>query len=628
MTSDDRHAAEETLVAFTSGTLSDSKAAGVREHLRSCRTCRRRLSNLPNVANEPLSPDHETGRNAGLAAPGSPGSHNHLFLIAAGAIGAIAVCFFGFLVAWSAGAFQTKSPIGQTVAAKTEPPVPSRPAPDPVPVQQDKPSGQPPVPSAMKSTLADAGPAQTVKSPVQPTKSVDSDSKLAAKELPKVENAANATQAAPPPKQQAGAVGAPPVHVQPDPTKKASAPFFNGHDLTGWQGENDIWRVDQGSIVAAVPPGRDQSYLLCSQQPYRDFELTFQLTVTDGVGDCGVQFRSHLVDAASGEIAGPRCAIYGKDPSHGHSTGSLVIAPNRPEKTGPAKLVKRYVKPNTNYFRIRCQGKHVLIEVNRVKTVNADFPMLPEEGVIAWKTDAKRPPRIVRIKIIKFTDLSSQPSPPASNAPALADVELLKAELKFEKAMKHADDTLLNHFDLEIKKLKGSRATDHELTGAVEHEREAFKAKGLIPWSQPMRKWLLDYAKDLKAAQSIVGKAFDKALDRAEKIASDKEKEAIIEEAARVLAPRPVATWQWTGPRRTHRIVFFSDGSFVLNDHDDESNSKFWLPPYEDKIVVETPVKNDPSVADEQVYELMPDGTEMFSLRKNGEKIVWRHVEE
>ena len=67
--------------------------------------------------------------------------------------------------------------------------------------------------------------------------------------------------------------------------------------------------------------------------------------------------------------------------------------------------------------------------------------------------------------------------------------------------MKIADQNLLNQFDAEFDHLKGSKWNiDENLLVAVEHERQAFKEQGLIPWSRPMRKWWLRYGRELAAA--------------------------------------------------------------------------------------------------------------------------------
>jgi hypothetical protein len=337
-----------------------------------------------------------------------------------------------------------------------------------------------------------------------------------------------------------------------------------------------------------------------------------------------VQFRSQIIDSDKLQVVGPQCAIYGKDASIEHRTGSLVTEPgNKVEKSPPPKLVERFVKAAENHFCIRCQGKHVLIEVNGVKMVNGDFPSLPDEGVIAWKIDARRPPHKVTFKITKFTDLTGAPSHNGSENPSLADAELLKAEFKFESAMKRADENLLRRFDSEIKKLRHSKdIREKNLVPVVEHEKEVFRTKGLVPFSHAMRKPLSQYATELREARQAVGKAFDSAIDRAEKSQNDKLKEALVEEAARVLAPREVAKWQLDVNGKVLRRIFFSDGTYVEGDQEDDSSSRFWQPQGDDAVVLEFPDQKDPAATNRQTFLLAPDGSTLKGKR------IWQHVED
>ena len=641
MTSD-VHPADQLMIAFNSGKLNDSEAAAVRRHLKNCRDCRRRLSSLPAASDGRRSPERETDRRAEVTTPRAPAnadqqhavpnpqeaatkSRKSVSLIAAGAGGAVAVSVVGALIAWTAGAFQGAAPATQPAVAQSGPALPQ-----PVQKNTDRsshgdPSGKTQAPAKTTGSLPAVGAAQPDTRDSPAVKLSDNEPPKLAKPAEPPGRAIVAVRS----KQQPISKAEPKRAEQPIQAKDHLAPFFNGQDLAGWQGSHDIWHVEKGSIIAVAAPGHDRPSFLCSQRMYKDFDLRFQLSADGGMAECGVLFRSQLVGAASNEVAGPECAIYGKDAPKGHVTGSLVTEPGgKVEKSAPAKLVERFVKPNENHFRIRCQGKHVLIEVNGLKTVNADFPTLPEEGVIAWRIDGKRPPHKLNIKMIQFTDLTGLPSDPAAQEPALANLELLKAESKFEKAMTHADEALLRHFDSELNKLKHSHTHENELAGALDRERAAFKEKGLIPWSRPMRKWLLEYAKEIATAQRTVGTAFDKAIDRAEKNQGEKEKEALVEEAARILAPRPVAIWQLTGPRRTRRVVFFSDCTLVSDGREDESSSRFWTLPYEDKIVIELPAKGDPTTAMTQVFELAPDGSAMIGLMRNGQEQVWKRVEE
>lgn len=262
--------------------------------------------------------------------------------------------------------------------------------------------------------------------------------------------------------------------------------------------------------------------------------------------------------------------------------------------------------------------------------VNGDFPSLPDEGVIAWKIDAKRPPHKVTFKITKFTELTSLPSQNGSERPSLLDAELLKAEIKFESAMRRADDVLMKHFDPEINKLQHSKnVEDKNLVPVLEHEKELLKDKGLIPWSRPMRKAVSQFGKELRDARRTIGIAFDRAIDRAEKNHNDKLKEALLTEAAQVLAPREVATWQITDKQGVaHRNIFYSDGTFIAADKPDETNSRFWEPRFEDVIILEFPDQNDSTATNQQAFVLAPDGKTLVTTAKNGEKRTWQHVED
>ena len=414
--------------------------------------------------------------------------------------------------------------------------------------------------------------------------------------------------------------------------KDAVQEFFNGKDLAGWQNAADVWHVEKGAIVGSLPSGRKESMFLCSKLKYKNFDLSLRVSVSEGIGDCGVQFRSTVADVEKFQVVGLQCAIYGKDGPKGHLTGSLVMEPQgKVEKGAPAAKVARFVKPTENHFRIRCQGKHILIEVNGVKMVNGEFPSVPDEGIIALKIDGNRPPHQATFKMVKFTDLSRSAPSNGSEQPPLQSADLLRAEFKFGDLVNRADENLLKRLDAEISKLqKSSHAADKELLPVVEGEKEAFKKKGLIPWSRPMRNWLKVYGKELTAARETVGKAFDKAIDRAEKTHNDKLKAALVEQAGQTLAPREVATWEIKTPRgEAYHRVFYSDGTYSEGNEQDETGSRFWAPPNEDVVILEYPDRDDSTATNQQAFFLTtPDGKTLTTTAKDGQQRVWRHVED
>jgi hypothetical protein len=101
-------------------------------------------------------------------------------------------------------------------------------------------------------------------------------------------------------------------------------------------------------------------------------------------------------------------------------------------KEAPKELVRKVVKPDDfNDYAIKCVGRHVTIQVNGATTVDDDFPLLPEEGIIAWQLHAG-PPMTVTFKDIEFKDLSraTGPDPAASGKVGLLEVSQVLAYLR------------------------------------------------------------------------------------------------------------------------------------------------------------------------------------------------------
>ncbi|MCP1470834.1 hypothetical protein J3E64_002527 [Sphingobium sp. OAS761] len=68
--------------------------------------------------------------------------------------------------------------------------------------------------------------------------------------------------------------------------------LFDGRTLAGWDGDPDVWRVENGAIVAVRPPDRamNNSYLVYRRLKARDFDL--RLEIKAPVGGSGIQYRS------------------------------------------------------------------------------------------------------------------------------------------------------------------------------------------------------------------------------------------------------------------------------------------------------------------------------------------------
>ncbi len=180
--------------------------------------------------------------------------------------------------------------------------------------------------------------------------------------------------------------------------------FFNRKDLTGWEGNSELWSVKDGAIVGNTgEKGIKANTFLISKQKYKDFELTCEVTLKNGAGNSGIQIRSKVVDDKKWVVHGPQADMakgyWGS--LYGEGKGMMKAAP----KDVVAKAVPKDGDP-VNYY-IKCVGKHVTIKLNGMTTVDEDFNDMPDEGIIAFQLHQGGPMEVT-FRNIQFTDLSKK----------------------------------------------------------------------------------------------------------------------------------------------------------------------------------------------------------------------------
>ncbi|MCI0639342.1 MAG: DUF1080 domain-containing protein [Gemmataceae bacterium] len=176
---------------------------------------------------------------------------------------------------------------------------------------------------------------------------------------------------------------------------------FLGKDLSGFEGLiDDYWTLKQGSIMGAAPQGLKFNTFLCTKRKYADFELKFQVWLIGDSANSGVQIRSEIFDQKNFAVKGPQCdmgqiywgSLYGE-----HFGGMMQQAPK--------EVVEKSLKKNTfNDYYIKCVGKHVTIKLNGATTVDADFPKMPDEGIIAFQLHSGGPMAVI-FRNIEFRQL-------------------------------------------------------------------------------------------------------------------------------------------------------------------------------------------------------------------------------
>lgn len=215
--------------------------------------------------------------------------------------------------------------------------------------------------------------------------------------------------------------------------------IFNGKDLTGWEGNKDLWSVQDGAITGITPPDpadpkkgiiKHNTFLVWKGGTVGDFELSFKYRIEKG--NSGVQYRSK--ELAAGEF-GPILSGYQADFEAGTKYSGILyeekgrgILALRGEKTtikpaadggkkpvvekngsvGESDAIQASIKSEDwNDYKIVAKGNHVQHFINGLQTVDVtdeDAANAPKEGVLGLQIH-QGPPMKVQFKDFKLVPL-------------------------------------------------------------------------------------------------------------------------------------------------------------------------------------------------------------------------------
>src|SRR5688572_32814601 len=86
-------------------------------------------------------------------------------------------------------------------------------------------------------------------------------------------------------------------------------PLFDGKTLAGWEGNEKMFRVEKGAIVAgSLKEKIPHNEFLCTKEKHADFELRLEARLVGQGDNAGVQFRSRRVPNHH-EVSGYQCDI-------------------------------------------------------------------------------------------------------------------------------------------------------------------------------------------------------------------------------------------------------------------------------------------------------------------------------
>lgn len=91
-----------------------------------------------------------------------------------------------------------------------------------------------------------------------------------------------------------------PLPAAEPPEESGLTPIFNGQDLSGWDGDPALWKVQDGVIRGETTPekkAKGNTFLIYQEAPIADFELrlSYRLNATN---NSGIQYRSQRIEDA------------------------------------------------------------------------------------------------------------------------------------------------------------------------------------------------------------------------------------------------------------------------------------------------------------------------------------------
>jgi hypothetical protein len=203
-----------------------------------------------------------------------------------------------------------------------------------------------------------------------------------------------------------------------------SKELFNGKDLTGWDGDAEVWSVQDGVITGhttAEKPVKHNTFLIWKGGTVGDFELHAMFKITGG--NSGIQYRSK--DLGDHVVSGYQADIVDGDPDKYsgilyEEKGRGILA-ERGQKIeidesgkknvvgslgDSAEIAKAVKKGDWNEYVIVARGNHITQTINGTQTIeltDKESAKAAKEGILALQVHMG-PPMTIQFKDIKLKE--------------------------------------------------------------------------------------------------------------------------------------------------------------------------------------------------------------------------------
>ncbi|HYF34855.1 MAG TPA: DUF1080 domain-containing protein [Prosthecobacter sp.] len=223
-------------------------------------------------------------------------------------------------------------------------------------------------------------------------------------------------------------------------------PLFNGKDLTGWDGNPELWSVADGCISGKTTGPEQLSYnqfLIWRGGVVKNFEL--RVKVKQSGNNTGIQYRSkELPENGKWSVGGYQCDIHPAAPNNAmvyEERGRGIVAQNGQgvvvDPEGRSWLASEHdpVKVDIaewHEYTIIAQGNHVIHKIDgklAVDLLDFDEKARSLEGLLAFQIH-RGPAMTVQIKDVLLKELPEGGVVSFENSPIPSDAQIIEAKPK------------------------------------------------------------------------------------------------------------------------------------------------------------------------------------------------------
>ncbi len=229
-------------------------------------------------------------------------------------------------------------------------------------------------------------------------------------------------------------------------------PIFNGKDLTGWDGNPELWKVENGEIVGNTTGPEQLAYnqfLIWRGGVVKNFELRAKVKVTGN--NTGIQYRSkELPENGKWSIGGYQCDIHPTAVNNAmvyEERGRGIICQNGQgvviDPEGKRWLASEHDTVQANVaewheYTVIAQGNHLIHKLDGQVTIDLlDFELEKRslEGLLAFQIH-RGPAMNVQIKDVMLKELPDGGVISFENSPIPSDAQIIEAKAPKKKAKK------------------------------------------------------------------------------------------------------------------------------------------------------------------------------------------------